>query len=164
MKKIIFLLFILTNYGYAQGNGSTFYLIRHAEKQRTELHNKNPHLNSKGTLRAENWSRVFKHIKFDLIYSTSYHRTQETATPTSLQKTVPIHLYDPKFLYTSAFKEATKNKTVLIVGHSNTSPAFANKIIGSEIYPAIDDLNNSNLYIIQVKNEQITHQLLYIPL
>jgi len=53
-------------------------------------------------------------------------------------------------------------KTVLVVGHSNTTPQFVNKIIGKEEYIDIDDLNNSNLYIVTIINGVKTAILLKI--
>ncbi|PCI00581.1 MAG: phosphoglycerate mutase [Flavobacteriaceae bacterium] len=162
MKKIALLLFFFTICSFAQENTTTYYLIRHAEKTRSEVALKNPHLNEKGLERATSWSHVFKDIKFDLIYSTNYHRTKETASPIQLNNAVEIQFYNPRDLYSSDFQKTTKNKTVLIVGHSNTTPAFANKIIGTAQYDAMDDRNNGNLYIIHIKNKQVFSQLLHI--
>ena len=51
-----------------------FFLIRHAEKDRTDPDNKNPNLNEEGKLRALKWVEVFKNLEFDKIYSTNYYR------------------------------------------------------------------------------------------
>jgi len=166
MKKISLLLLLLllffSSYSFGQNDTTTYYLIRHAEKTRSEELNKNPHLNEVGKQRAIAWSRVFKDVKFDIIYSTNYNRTIETARPTLQNNGLDIQLYNPSNLYTTAFKKATKNKTVLIVGHSNTTPAFANKIIEKQQYDGIDDRNNGNLYIISITNKQVSSQLLHI--
>jgi len=162
MKKISLLLLFFSIYSFGQNDTTTYYLIRHAEKSRSEVGLKNPHLNKKGEERAITWSHVFNDVKFDLIYSTNYHRTLETANPTLQNNGLDIQLYNPSNLYTTAFKKNTKNKTVLIVGHSNTTPAFANKIIGKQQYDGIDDRNNGNLYIISIKNKQVSSQLLHI--
>jgi len=164
MKKITFLLIFFTSCAFAQEKTTIYYLIRHAEKIRTTEHIKDPQLNSEGLKRAKQWSQVFENVTFDVIYSTKYQRTIATATPTSIKKSLEIQWYNPSNLYDTNFQEATKNKTVLIVGHSNTTPAFANKILGTEKYPSIDDRNNGNLYIITIKNGQTTSQLLHIPL
>ncbi len=57
------------------------------------------------------------------------------------------------------FIKNTKGKSVLVVGHSNTTPGFANKLIGKEVYQDIDDTNNTNLYIVTIKGEQISYVL-----
>ena len=55
-----------------------------------------------------------------------------------------------------------KGKKVLIVGHSNTIPNFVNGLIEKDFYDQIDDLNNSNLYLVNICDNNVFHQLLYI--
>lgn len=141
---------------------TTYYFIRHAEKERTDVTNENPNLTEKGQQRAENWSAVFKNVDFDLVYSTNYNRTIQTAIPTSESKNLEIQFYNPKELYSEDFKLKTKNKTVLVVGHSDTTPLFVNTILGTKKYIDIDDNNNSNLYIITIYNNSISDILLTI--
>ncbi|MCF6167042.1 histidine phosphatase family protein [Lutibacter sp.] len=141
---------------------TTYYLIRHAEKDRTDNSNKDPNLTEIGQNRAKNWSIVFESIPFDIIYSTNYNRTIQTAEPTANSKNLEIKYYNPRELYDEKFKFKTTGKTVLVVGHSNTTPQFVNKIIGEEKYADIDDLNNSNLYIVTIINGVKTAILLKI--
>ena len=168
MKKIFFILFLViyscnTDNTKAQDNDvTTYYFIRHAEKVRYEKNNDNPDLTEKGALRAENWAVVFENVPFNIIYSTNYNRTKQTATPTAKSKNLEIQFYDPKELYSSEFKEVTKGKTVLIVGHSNTTTQFVNKVLENEKYSDIDDRNNSNLYILTISNNTISDILLKI--
>lgn len=165
MRKIFFWFFVVAyslNF-YAQENElTTYYFIRHAEKVRTDKANKNPNLTEKGNDRAENWNAVFKNVKFDFIYSTNYNRTIQTATPTAKSNDLEIQLYNPRELYSDHFKQKTTGKTVLIVGHSNTTPLFVNKIISKEKYGDIDDTNNSNLYIVTISKESVSAILLKI--
>ena len=51
---------------------TTYYLIRHAEKDRTNNTNRNPSLNTNGLLRAKRWAKHFEKIKLDAVYSTDY--------------------------------------------------------------------------------------------
>ena len=165
MRNIIFLLLIIVSTLKIQAQESditTYYFIRHAEKIRTDSTNKNPNLTKNGKERAENWSSVFKNVNFDFIYSTNYNRTIQTAIPTSESKNLEIQFYNPKELFNEDFKFKTKNNTVLVVGHSNTTPQFVNAILGSEKYHEIDDTNNSNLYIVTITNNSITDLLLKI--
>ena len=60
------------------------------------------------------------------------------------------------------FKLKTTGKTVLVVGHSNTTPQFANDILGEEKYPEINDDNNGNLYIVTIQNKNKSSILLKI--
>jgi len=65
-------------------------------------------------------------------------------------------------LYNASFREKNVGKTVLVVGHSNTTPALANKILGREEFPQIDDRTNGNLYILLVTSQGVSSQLLSI--
>lgn len=165
MKKIIFLFLIVLSVLQIQAQESdftTYYFIRHAEKERIDATNKNPDLTDKGKSRSENWSTVFGNVNFDLIYSTNYNRTIQTATPTAKSKNLEIQFYNPRELYNEDFKLKTKGKIVLVVGHSNTTPLFVNKVLGKEKYPEIDDRNNSNLYIVTISKTLISDVLLKI--
>ena len=163
MKKLMltFIFLSLSLISYAQ-EITTYYLIRHAEKLRIDKTDKNPNLNFNGYKRAEAWKDVFSDVPFDAIYSTDYNRTKLTAKPTATSKNLPILLYNPNMMYSEAFQNNTKGKTVLVVGHSNTTNVFANKILGIEKYKEIKDNNNSNLYIVTISNGKISSILLKI--
>ncbi len=141
---------------------STYYLIRHAEKDRSDETNKDPDLTKKGALRALRWSQLFEQFQIDAVYSTSYNRTQNTALPTAKNNNITIKTYHPFKIDMQQFLKDTKGKSVLVVGHSNTTPGFVNKLIGKEVYQDISDNNNANLYIVTIKGEQISHVLVKI--
>jgi broad specificity phosphatase PhoE len=163
MKKLIltFTFFSLTLISYSQ-EVTTYYFIRHAEKLRIDKTDKNPNLNYNGYKRAEAWKDVFSNISFDAVYSTDYNRTKLTAKPTADSNNLPILLYNPNSMYSEAFKNNTKGKTVLVVGHSNTTNVFVNKILGVEKYVEINDNNNSNLYIVTITDGKSSSVLLKI--
>ncbi len=139
---------------------SVYYLIRHAEKDRSDKKNRDPELTKQGNNRAVYWAEVFKNVKFDAVYSTEYNRTRQTATPTANQNKLEIKSYEPFKLDMAKFLKETKGKTVLIVGHSNTTPHFANRLLNKEMFEDIEDTNNGNLYIVTVTGETKTVQLL----
>lgn len=142
---------------------TTYYMIRHAEKDRTDSKNKNPELNKDGKLRAENWAKVFKEVDFDAIYSTDYNRTKQTAQPTATSQSLKVETYDPENLFNDDFKKKTEGKTVLIVGHSNTTPQLVNKILGSEKFKDIPDDENGAMYILNIlPNQNKNIKTLYI--
>lgn len=128
-------------------NITVYYLIRHAEKNRSTK-DKDPELTEIGLKRADNWSEVFEKVSFDKVYSSDYKRTQQTALPTAKSKGLEVLSYNTEHLYNDTFKEQTKNQTVLIVGHSNTTPAFVNAIIGKQKHSSIDDSDNGKLFIV----------------
>ena len=133
---------------------TTYYLIRHAEKDRTTTDN--PGLITKGKDRAIKWATYFEDIPLDAVYSTDYNRTKETAAPTAKNKSLTVQLYNADNLYDAKFQEVTKGKTVLVVGHSNTTPAFANTIVGENRFPQISDTENGMLYKVVVSENGIT--------
>lgn len=143
---------------------TTYYFIRHAEKDRSNPAEDNPHLKVDGLNRAENWSSILGNIKFDAVYSTDYYRTKETAQPTADKNKLDITIYKSSDLNTmiDGFLNNTKGKTVLIVGHSNTIPDFVNAVLGKKKYEDIEDSNNGNLYIVTIINDKILDQVLTI--
>ena len=140
-------------------NTTTYYFIRHAEKIKNVY---NPDLLPKGQKRAKKWAAVFKDIPLDAVYSTDYKRTINTALPTAQSKELPITKYHALNIDYDAFLKDTKGKKVLIVGHSNTIPAFVNRVIGYKKYGDIVHNNNANLYIVTLQKETISDMLLFI--
>jgi 2,3-bisphosphoglycerate-dependent phosphoglycerate mutase len=141
---------------------TTYYLIRHAEKNRADKSNRNPYLTIKGAERAKLWAEVLSNANINMVYTTDYNRTKQTAQPTAIKNGLRLYMYNPRKMYDEGFKYNTKGKNVLIVGHSNTTDAFANKILGKKKFGKIDDNNNSNLYIVTVTKGGATGVLLKI--
>jgi len=166
MKRLVLITFIalqsLTSCAQTEESSTVYYFIRHAEKDRSDKLNKDPKLIEKGIKRAKKWSEVLKNVRFDAIYSTNYERTKSTALPTALKNDLKLTLYNPSDMDYDLFKKETKGKTVLVVGHSNTTPVFVNKILNNEKYKFIEDSNNANLYVVSIINSITNDQLLYI--
>jgi len=141
---------------------TTYYLIRHAEKDRSDKSNRNPELSEAGKTRAENWSKVFQNITFDAVYSTNYNRTMQTATPTAKAQGLEIQTYDPRDFKIEEFIKETEGKTVLIVGHSNTTPMFVNAILGEKKYEYMSDNDNGSLFIVTISGDNKIDQILKI--
>ena len=108
MKKL-FILFLFFTLELSSQECSEFFLIRHAEKDRTDPDNKNPNLNEKGKLRALKWVEVFKNLEFDKIYSTNYYRTLETVIPISKKIKKEILIYSPSIINYDKFLLDNKN-------------------------------------------------------
>lgn len=147
---------------YKEDATTTYYLIRHAEKDQSDKTNRNPHLTEKGRKRAENWSTILKNVKFDAVYSTDYNRTKETATPTAKANDLELKFYDPRNMDMVKFKKDTKGKTVLIVGHSNTTPMFTNGLLGKKKYEMMNENNNGGLYIVTISNSETSSMVLQV--
>lgn len=165
IKSNFYILLILISFlSFSQNDDCTsIYLIRHAEKVRDGSKNSNPHLNAKGILRADKWKDILKHVKFDKVISTNLFRTLETASPISKSNDLKINTYVPSKEFYENFIKQNTGKTILIVGHSNTTPSFVNSLIDEDFYNDIKDDNNGNLYhVYKCGNSSPNHVLYYI--
>lgn len=166
MKKLLICiaitLFSFTGYSQEETDTvkTTYYLIRHAEKDRSNEDNKNPDLIEKGQQRAEKWATLLSNFNIQEVYSTDYNRTRQTAKPTADAFGLTIKTYHPFKLDFEKFLKDTKGKSVLVVGHSNTIPFFVNKLINKKEYQQIEDNNNANLYIVTIKGNEVTNVLI----
>ena len=156
------LLTIFFFFSIPEDDCSTFYLIRHAEKVRTNKTDRDPALNEKGIIRALNWKDYFIDKDISKIYSTNYKRTLETVKPIEEAIGLTAILYSPSSIDYKNFISSNKGEIVLVVGHSNTIPDFVNELINDQVYTQIDDLNNSNLYIVNLCDSSISHRLIKV--
>jgi len=146
---------------YVEPAVSTYYFIRHAEKIRSNTEDIDPELTQKGLGRAMHWAEILNDISLDAIYSTDFERTTMTAAPTSVKKDITVQYYDPSDIDIEQFKMDNLGKNVLVVGHSNTTPDFVNKMLGEEKYEAMNDYDNGSLFIVQVTGKNVTANRLH---
>lgn len=141
---------------------TNYYFIRHAEKDTTDASNQDPKLTETGKKRAQDWVRTFKDIDFDLIYSSDYKRSINTAKPIANAKNKEIKFYNTEKLNDKDFQENTKNKTVLVVGHRNLNPEWVNYILGKKKYQELEENVYGSLFIVTIHpNGERTSQVLY---
>lgn len=158
MKRLfLFLVLCIVQTGFSQDNPTTYFLIRHAEKVDNS---KDPDLSEAGRERALAWRAIFSDIPFNAVYSSDFKRTRQTAAPTAEKNKTAIQIYDHKNVNIEKFKQETKGKTVLVVGHSNSIPNFVNLLIGEQKYTEIDETIFGNLYMVTLLNGKVTHSLL----
>ena len=156
MKKILVIICLVVSINsVAQKTKSTYILIRHAEKDTTEqgstTMNANPPLNALGVKRAERLVQFLKEYSIDTIYSTNYIRTIETVKPLSKKTGKEIQIYNPKDLKQFAQQLLKQNgKTIVVVGHSNTTPALVNLLIDQEEYKALDEKVYNKIFIVTI--------------
>ena len=160
LKILVLLVFI--SFDKPSEECSNIYLIRHAEKVRTDKSDPDPDLNKRGLLRAENWKNYFTGKNISKIYSTNYKRTIKTATPLAENNNLEILIYSSEDIVYEDFLQSSIGENTLVVGHSNTIPDFVNNLIDEGYYDQIDDLNNSNLYIVSLCNNGLTHKLITV--
>jgi broad specificity phosphatase PhoE len=131
-------------------------LLRHAEKDSV---GKDPDLSTIGKKRAEKLPTLFKDTKPDLFYATPFTRTQQTLAPWSNQTGKAIETYDPENL--AAFAEEVRRqsgKTIVIAGHSNTTPALVNLLLHSEKYQPLNEQVYNRIWVVTIQNGVTTEK------
>ncbi|MEM7358450.1 MAG: phosphoglycerate mutase family protein [Pseudomonadota bacterium] len=139
---------------------TTVYLIRHTEKELNS--GKDPKLTEQGHYRAKNWAKIFSDTRLDAVYSTDTIRTRSTAQPIADAQGREVTLYQAFGVDFAEFVQQHQHQAVLVVGHSNTIPAFANGLIGKEKYSELDESNYDTLFIVDITNGTRTAKLLNI--
>lgn len=162
MKKIlIFLVFFsIKNQLRAQVNlfvdGTTIYLVRHAEKEAGN----DPVLTREGNQRAGDLMRILKTKKIRHIYVTNYRRSGLTADSMRLQLGIDTLHYEAADTTGSDLIAKIKanqdaGKAVLVIGHSNTVPQLI-KALGVKNYEPHDIPDNEfdNLYLVKYEGNK----------
>ena len=168
MQKYIlrfFMLICITASGvYAQAQTSTVYLVRHAEKDLSDVNTKDPNLNGLGLQRAVDLEKILADQHIAAIFSSNYKRTLQTAAPLAQKMKLEPIIYDPsetKLLAEKILREY-KGKTVLIVGHSNTILPQTKALGGYPSFTEIQDTDYRNLIKVTINGSDIkTEELKY---
>jgi broad specificity phosphatase PhoE len=151
MKKFstLILLTVLVAPVIAQEAITTFILVRHAEK--ADDGTNNPGLTEEGSRRAKSLVSLLAETKVDAIYSTPYKRTQHTVAPLAEAKNLQMLAYDPmKGEAMDDLLEKYRGGTIVLCGHSNTTPWIANYFLGKESYSSFEDSDYDNVLILSV--------------
>jgi len=126
---------------------TTIYLVRHAEKESGN----DPALTENGNKRAGDLMRYLKDKNVQRIYVTQFRRTQMTADSMRLQSGIDTVHYNADEngidLFNKIAAHGDFNKSILIIGHSNTVPDYIKKA-GVINYPQANILDTEfdNLY------------------
>lgn len=149
--KITCTIFFLMIFGMTHAQEiSTFILVRHAEKVVSE--NRDPELSETGKIRAEKLNNILESVQINAIYTTDFIRTKSTVRPIAESKNITPRIYNPSEL--SAFGDLIvkrhSGETVLVSGHSNTTPALLNVLTGSEEYESLDESEYDWVYIVDL--------------
>ena len=129
-------------------------IVRHAEK--ADDGTKNPPLSPEGLQRAERLSIIFSDLNISKLYATPYLRTNQTLTPLSLKFKIPIDSYDPSDVdFAKNLVQKNKGKTIVIAGHSNSSPTLVNRLIQSEKYQKLDESVFNKIWMLTFENDRL---------
>lgn len=152
MKYLLAIFIVVLGFEFVNAQSptiTTVILVRHAEKGTDDP--KDPELSEAGKQRAQRLAEVLKEIKVDAIYSTPYKRTRNTVAPLAEVKGLSIVTYDPsKKDEIDQLLQKFSGGTIVVAGHSNTVPGFANYLTGKTEFQNFDDSDYDNLLIVSV--------------
>lgn len=132
-----------------QTEPTTLIFVRHAE--RAEDGTRNPPISEEGKQRAVNLVSALSEFEVKAIYSTPYQRTRMTATPIadSLGLEIQEYGFDDVNGFLSGLIEEHAGYTVLIVGHSNTTPSLTNLVLGEEKFEQLEETDFGDIFIVR---------------
>ncbi len=142
----------------AQDRELTIILVRHAEKETSEMTDEaDPMLSAEGRERARRLVKTIGKYRPGAFYSTDYKRTRDTVTPLAEKRNKKVLIYDarqPQKLIKHIMQ--SKIKRFVIAGHSNTIPGLANLITKKELFKNLDDSEYTVIWLIRLKNGKVT--------
>jgi len=140
----------------AQGAPPTVVIVvRHAEKAAVE--GSDPPLSEAGAKRAQRLAGVAEDAGVEAIYTTQFKRTRDTAQPAADRLKVPVTAVEvtreninshPASLAKEILSKH-KGKSVLVVGHSNTTTMIVEALSGRKV-PALDDATDFDALFVVV--------------
>lgn len=123
-------------------------LTRHAETE--DDGTRDPGLSDAGRTRAERFADSLSSANIGAVFATEYRRTRETAAPLARRHGLEVEVipFDDGTLESFVLRLAERIRAhvgqhgwrqgVVVVGHSNTTPALAEALTGKSI-PPIDE-------------------------
>lgn len=138
----------------------TVYLIRHAE--RADQPRQDPPLTEKGTLRAQELTRLLGNANIKAIITSQFARTKLTAEPLAKKLNLEVTAIslslnpsNPRMVSEQSTAEVTNKileragESVLVIGHSNSIPDVI-KMLGGDVTPVIDEKTFDDLFVVTV--------------
>lgn len=151
LNRLMLSVFVLLAFTVsAQDKMTTFILIRHAEKAMEQSTN-DPDLAPAGKKRAQRLADLLNEGEVNAIYSTPFKRTRQTVEPLAIKKGLTILDYEiNKEEEIDKMIVAHEGGTIVVVGHSNTIPWMANKLLGVQKHHPWEDGDYDNVLVITV--------------
>lgn len=126
-------------------------IVRHAEK--ADNGTKDPPLTAAGKERASKLNQILADFTIDALYATPFKRTQETLAVIAESRKLGVKTYQPNDAnFAKDVLQENLGKTIVVAGHSNSSPALVNKLIGQEKYMALDESVYTKLWVLTFVN------------
>lgn len=152
MKKLFVLLaltLLFTNIVSAQT--TSVWIVRHAEKDKSNPQDTNPNLSDEGRIRAGDLATYLKKVKFDVAFATPTKRTHQTLDSLVIPKVIDYK--DIKSLVDS-IKTNYFGKNVIIAGHSNTVLEIIEAFGGKKPKAELTDDDYDYIFELSVKGDK----------
>lgn len=149
MFRTVWLFFLLS---FVSCKTTTYYIVRHAEKEQGTTMLSDPPLSAAGEKQAIDLKNFLLKKNIKTIYSTNYARTIATAEPLRKELGLFVKIYDPK--KTDQLVDSLKkisDGNVLIVGHSNTVDDVVNGLMGETKMSDLADTEYGDVFIVTKK-------------
>lgn len=169
MKNIKYLLFFILLVPHLQAFCTTalprvdssqfvkIILVRHAERANADS---DAELSQSGLDRANRLATALKDVKIDELYATPFKRTKGTIEPIAKKIKKEVSIYKTNDINTFAETLRKKwGKTILVAGHSNTTPNLVNLLLKQERFPQMDDADFGKIFILTMHKSGATDVL-----
>ncbi|GAB2585568.1 SixA phosphatase family protein [Spirosoma areae] len=144
----LLLLFVLSSTLVTACSTTTVYIVRHAEKvNETDTTDLTP----AGYARAAALVDTLASRGIDSLFTTPYYRTRQTAAPLAKRLAIASVDYPAKPMEAIVNRVSRiRNKTVLVVGHSNTILEIARGLGATPTLTKIEPGDFDNLLRVQI--------------
>lgn len=141
-----------------QETDTVIILVRHAETEfpADAEDPRNPFLNEAGLAQAARLAEILGPDGLDHVFSTEYRRTRSTARPTAHAVQLEVEAYDPSDLVGFAAQLKRMTGRILVVGHSNTTPALVEALGGDPGEPIDERMEFNRLYTLTWRHGGLT--------
>lgn len=146
MKSTILMLLALVSLS-SNALPERIVLLRHAEK----MTGPDPELTDQGHSRAQRLATLLTPYKPTALFSTNYNRTKQTLAPLSTATSVPVEMYDPRNLARFAQQLKSYTGTLVVAGHSNTTPELVKHLSGQAV--SISEKEFHKVFIVSWLND-----------
>ncbi|GAA4211743.1 phosphoglycerate mutase family protein [Pedobacter jeongneungensis] len=152
MKKlIVFLSLSLFFINVISAQTTTVWIVRHAEKDKSNPQDTDPNLSDEGKIRVTDLAKYLKKVKFDVAFTTPTKRTHQTLDSLVIPKVIDYK--DIKSLVDS-IKTNYAGKTVMVAGHSNTVLEIIEALGGKRPKEELTDDDYDYIFELSVKEDK----------
>ncbi|MDQ0636662.1 broad specificity phosphatase PhoE [Pedobacter sp. W3I1] len=151
MKKVLLLIAVLFLFQSVKAQTTNVWIVRHAEKDKSNPQDTNPDLSDEGRVRAGDLATYLKKVKFDAAFATPTKRAHQTLDSLVIPKVIDYK--DIKSLVDS-IKTNYVGKTVIVAGHSNTVLEIIEALGGKKPKEELTDDDYDYIFELAVKEDK----------